>query len=96
RDMSESIETVNVDGSRLLTGIRYGITQALLDAVAKNEKLTMAEVICKEYGTEPSTETIPIFVQTGDDRYRGTDKGIMKRAEVLPHALIKYIDDEVG
>lgn len=96
RDMSEYIETMHVDGSRLLTGIRYGITQALLDAVAKREKSTMAEVICKEYGTESSTKTIPIFVQTGDDRYRGADKGIMKRAEVLPHALIKYIDDEVG
>jgi len=96
RDMSEYIETVRVDGSRLLTALRYGITQALLDAVAKKETLTMAEVICKEYGTEPSTKTIPIFVQTGDDRYIGTDKGIMKKAEVLPHALIKYIDDEVG
>jgi len=96
RDMSEYIETMRVDGSRLLTGVRYGITQALLDAVAKKEKLTMAEVICKEYGTEPSTKTISIFVQTGDDRYRGTDKGIMKKAEVLPHGLIKCIDDEVG
>ena len=96
RDISEIIETMKVDGERLHTGVRYGITQALLDAVAKREKLTMAEVICKEYGTKPSTKTIPIFIQTGDDRYIGTDKGIMKKAEVLPHALIKYVDDEVG
>lgn len=96
RDISENIENMKVDGERLHTGVRYGITQALLDAVAKKEKLTMAEVICKEYGTKPSTEMIPIFIQTGDDRYIGTDKGIMKKAEVLPHALIKYIDDEVG
>jgi methylaspartate ammonia-lyase len=56
----------------------------------------MAEVICKEYGTKPSTKTVPVFIQTGDDRYIGTDKAIMKRAEILPQALIKYIDDEVG
>ncbi|TET75085.1 MAG: methylaspartate ammonia-lyase [Candidatus Aminicenantes bacterium] len=96
RDMSEQIESMKVDGDRLHTGIRYGITQALLDAVAKKENLTMAEVICKEYGTRPSNKMIPIFIQTGDDRYIGTDKGIMKRSDVLPHALIKYIEDEVG
>ena len=96
RDISETIEEMRVDGERLHSGVRYGITQALLDAVAKKERLTMAEVICKEYGTKASTKTIPVFIQTGDDRYTGTDKAIMKRAEVLPHALIKYVDDEVG
>jgi len=96
RDISESIEDMRVDGERLHSGVRHGITQALLDAVAKKERLTMAEVICKEYGTKASTKTIPVFIQTGDDRYVGTDKAIMKGAEVLPHALIKYVDDEVG
>jgi methylaspartate ammonia-lyase len=96
RDVSESIETMKVDGERLHTGVRYGITQAILDAVAKKEHLTMAELICKEYKTKPSDRIIPIFIQTGDDRYIGADKGIMKRAELLPHALIKYVEDEVG
>jgi methylaspartate ammonia-lyase len=96
KDISEQIEDMKIDGTRLHTGVRYGITQALLDAVAKKEKLTMAEVICKEYGIKPSTKMIPIFIQTGDDRYTGTDKGIMKKAGVLPHALIKHIEDEVG
>lgn len=96
RDISESIEDMRVDGERLHSGVCHGITQALLDAVAKKERLTMAEVICKEYGTKASTKTIPVFIQTGDDRYVGTDKAIMKGAEVLPHALIKYVDDEVG
>ena len=96
RNISEQIENMKVDGDSLHTGIRYGITQALLDAVAKKERLTMAEVICKEYDIKPSEKMISVFVQTGDDRYIGTDKGIMKKAEVLPHALIKYIEDEVG
>ena len=96
RNISEQIENMKVDGDSLHTGIRYGITQALLDAVAKKERLTMAEVICKEYDIKPSERMIPIFIQTGDDRYIGTDKGIMKKADVLPHALIKYIEDEVG
>lgn len=96
RDAAEKVETMTVDGERLHAGVRYGLTQALLDAVAKKERLTMAEVICKEYGTIPSNTMIPIFIQTGDDRYIGTDKAIMKKADVLPHALIKYIEDEVG
>ena len=96
RDIAENMETMLVDGKKLHTGIRYGITQAILDALAKKERLTMAEVICKEYDIKPSAIMTPIFVQTGDDRYIGTDKGIMKKADVLPHALIKYSEDEVG
>jgi len=47
--------------------IRYGISQALLDAVARYKKLTMAEVIAQEYGTNVSVKPIPIFAQSGDD-----------------------------
>ncbi len=94
--MAQEIEEMRIDGQRLHSGVKYGITQSILDAVAKKNKLTMAEVICKEYDTSPSNTIPPIFIQTGDDRYVGTDKGIMKRAEVLPHALIKNVEDEVG
>ena len=96
RDAAEQIEHLRINGQKIHTGIRYGITQSILDAVAKKSRLTMAEVICREYGIKPSLTMPPIFIQSGDDRYIGTDKGIMKRAEVLPHALIKYVEDEVG
>jgi len=96
RSLAQEIEEMRIDGQRLHSGVKYGITQSILDAVAKKNKLTMAEVICKEYDTSPSSTIPPIFIQTGDDRYIGTDKGIMKRAEVLPHALIKNVEDEVG
>ncbi len=96
RSASKQIEDMRIDGERLHSGVKYGITQSILDAVAKNNRLTMAEVICREYNTTPSEIIPPIFIQTGDDRYIGTDKGIMKGADVLPHALIKNIDDEVG
>jgi methylaspartate ammonia-lyase len=87
---------MRIDGERLHSGMRYGITQSILDAVAKKNRLTMAEIICREYNTTPSNTIPPIFIQTGDDRYIGTDKGIMKGADVLPHALIKNVEDEVG
>ena len=96
RGASKEIENMRIDGERLHSGMRYGITQSILDAVAKKNRLTMAEIICREYNTTPSNTIPPIFIQTGDDRYIGTDKGIMKGAEVLPHALIKNVEDEVG
>ncbi len=96
RSASKEIEEMRIDGERLHSGVKYGITQSILDAVAKKNRLTMAEIICREYNTTPSATIPPIFIQTGDDRYTGTDKGIMKGADVLPHALIKNVEDEVG
>ena len=78
------------------TAIRYGVTQACLDAVAKSQKKPMCEVIADEYGTEVSNVRIPIFAQTGDDRYMNADKMIMKGVEVLPHALFNHVEEKVG
>lgn len=83
-------------GKQYHTAIRYGITQACLDAVAKSKSLLMAEVIADEYGTNLSETTIPIFSQSGDDRYLNADKMIMKRADVLPHALFNHPEGKVG
>lgn len=38
RDMCASMEAIQVDGKRLHTAIRYGVSQAILDAVAKSEE----------------------------------------------------------
>ena len=56
----------------------------------------MAEVIADEYGTSLSETTIPIFSQSGDDRYLNADKMIMKGADVLPHALFNHPENKVG
>lgn len=83
-------------GKQFHTAIRYGVTQACLDAVAKSRSLLMAEVISDEYGTNISETTIPIFSQSGDDRYLNADKMIMKEADVLPHALFNHPENKVG
>lgn len=84
------------DGRKLHTAIRYGVTQALLDAVAKKQHKTMAEVVAAEYGTTLARGMIPIFAQTGDDRYHNADKCILKRAQVLPHGLVNSIATKLG
>lgn len=78
------------------TAIRYGVTQACLDAVAKSKSKLMAQVVAEEYGTTISGEIIPIFSQSGDDRYMNADKMIMKGADVLPHALFNHVEEKVG
>ncbi len=78
------------------TAIRYGVTQACLDAVAKSRSKLMAQVIAEEYGTKISDTIIPIFTQSGDDRYLAADKMIMKGAPVLPHALFNHVEEKVG
>lgn len=84
------------NGERYHTAIRYGVSQAILDAVAKAKKVTMTEVILQEYELPLVLERVPIFTQTGDDRYDNADKAILKRAGVLPHALINNVETKLG
>ncbi|AZR73396.1 methylaspartate ammonia-lyase [Anoxybacter fermentans] len=96
RELAYEIEHLKIDGKRVHTAIRYGLTQALLDAVARARKVTMAEVIAEEYGLTLEPQPVPIFIQTGDDRYINADKGIIKRADVLPHGLINNVKTKLG
>jgi methylaspartate ammonia-lyase len=84
------------DGSHLHTAIRYGLTQALLDAVACKRNRLMCEVLSEEYGTELLLLPVPVFAQTGDERYNNADKAIIKRADVLPHGLINNVETKLG
>ena len=96
RQMCEELEAVEVEGKRLHTAIRYGVSQAILDAVAKASKMMMCEVIAKEYDLQPEWRQIPIFTQSGDSRYDNADKMIIKGADVLPHALINNVETKLG
>lgn len=96
RSMSEKFEQIVVKGKNLHTAIRYGLSQALLDARAQSENKLMCEVICDEYGLPVIPRRVKIFGQSGDDRYTNADKMILKEVDVLPHALINNVDDKLG
>ncbi len=96
RDLAGEIDTLVVDGHRLHTATRYGVTQALLDAVARARGVTMAEVVRDEYATGIAIAPVPLFVQSGDDRYTNVDKMVLKETDVLPHGLINQIDTKLG
>ena len=96
RGLCAMMEAIQVEGKRLHTAIRYGVSQAILDAVAKATNRLMCEVVADEYGCTVSETPIDIFTQSGDDRYDNADKMIIKGAQGLPHALINNIDTKLG
>lgn len=97
KENAKEIDNLMINGKQLHTALRYGITQALLHATAKANGITMPEVVRKEYNIK-STEyhRIPMFAQSGDDRYTNVDKMIIKEMEVMPHALINNIETKLG
>ncbi len=96
RGLCAMMEAIQVEGKRLHTAIRYGVSQAILDAVAKATGRLMCEVVADEYGCTVSETPIDIFTQSGDDRYDNADKMIIKGAQVLPHALINNVETKLG
>ena len=96
RKLAADLEAITVDGKRLHTAIRYGMTQALLDAVAKASHRMMCEVVAEEYGCTIEEKMLDVFTQSGDDRYTNSDKMIIKGAQILPHALINNVKTKLG
>lgn len=84
------------DGKRLHTALRYGLSQALLHAASLKGKKLMCEVLAEEYGLPIILEPVPIFSQSGDERFTNADKAMIKRADVLPHGLINHVQSKLG
>jgi methylaspartate ammonia-lyase len=91
RDMAPVLDALPVH-----TAVRYGISQALLAAVAHQRQLTMAELVRDEYQTGVMLAPVPAFTQCGDERYNNVDKMILKEAGALPHGLINNVSDRLG
>jgi methylaspartate ammonia-lyase len=96
RELGDQIDALEPDGRPLSTSLRYGISQALLDAAAQSAGLTMAEVIRDEYDTGVALTPVPLYAQSGDERYTNVDKMITKRVDVFPHGLINTVDGKLG
>ncbi|MFC7072777.1 methylaspartate ammonia-lyase [Halovenus rubra] len=75
------------DGEKLHTAVRYGVSQALLFAAAHARRVTPTAVLADELDVDPATEPVPVFGQSGDDRYQNAEKMLLKGVPVLPHGL---------
>lgn len=92
REMAETFDKTLIDATKLHSGIRYGVSQAILDAVSKKHRLLECEVVAKEYGTVIRTTPIPVLAQSADDRYINADKMILKSVPVIPQGLFNHIN----
>lgn len=99
RSQAAEFDGIQSDGKRLHTAVRYGVTQALLHAVALSRRETMAEVIAREYaaeGAELSTVSPKILASCMRDNYSLHDRMIVKRVDIFPHANFGELDIHVG
>ena len=94
--LAARVESLTDDGRPLHTAVRYGVSQAVLDAVARARGVTMAEVIRDDYATGLPIRPVPMFVQCGDERYANVDRMILKGAGFLPHGLINQVETKLG
>lgn len=95
-DLADELDAIEVDGGLLHTAIRYGVSQAALDAVARGRRVTMAEVVRDDYATGVELGPVGVFAQCGDERYDNVDKMVLHRVDALPHGLINAVADKVG
>jgi methylaspartate ammonia-lyase len=68
----------------------------VLDAVARQRRLTMAEVVRDDYDTGVELRAVGVFAQCGDERYDNVDKMILRAADALPHGLVNNVAARVG
>jgi methylaspartate ammonia-lyase len=80
----------------LHTAIRYGVSQALLGAMALAQGKTMAEVIADEWSLARPTAPVSIHAQSGAERYYNAEKMIVRRIASLPHALVDDVVGQIG
>ncbi|NHN40573.1 methylaspartate ammonia-lyase [Halorubellus sp. JP-L1] len=77
---------------QLHTAVRYGVSQALLAAAAHANREPRARTLAAHLGTTPATEPVPVFGQSGDDRYANAEKMLIKGVPVLPHGLFNSVE----
>jgi methylaspartate ammonia-lyase len=81
---------------RLHTAIRYGVSQALLRAVALARGVTMAEAIADEWALPRPDVPVPIHAQSGHERHYQAEKMMVRRIASLPHGLMENVAEQVG
>jgi methylaspartate ammonia-lyase len=91
REPARALDAVRTEDGPLHTAVRYGVSQAVLGVAARAAHRTMAEVLRDEYATGAPLTPVPLYAQTGDERWINADKMILKGVDVLPHGLFNSV-----
>ena len=84
------IEDLRFDGRPVHTAVRYGLSQAWLNATAAEAGTSPLRVLAELTGLE-EPELLPVYAQSGDEREVNADRMILRGVEVLPHGLFNSI-----
>lgn len=76
--------------------VLYGLSQAVLAAVADAKVRTMTEVVCEEWNLPLPTRIVDIQGSSGNDRKKNADKMILNRLPALPHGQIDTLSTQLG
>jgi len=90
--MLEEMSPQRSGGDQLHTAVRYGVSQALLNAAAQARGVTPTDVLADTYDTKPATSPVPVFGQSGDERRINAEKMLIKGVPVLPHGLFNSVE----
>lgn len=96
RETASRLDALEIEGRPLHMAIRYGLSQALLEAHALANGVQKFEIICREWGLPVRPDPVPLFGQSGDDRYSAVDKMVLREVSALPHGLINNIPEKLG
>jgi methylaspartate ammonia-lyase len=80
------------DGRPFHTGLRYGASQALLGAVAHAKGELPVDTVAREWGSEIRDTPVPVLAQSGDDRFIGADKMILRSIPVITQGLFNTLE----
>ena len=96
RQTAEVFDRAEINGRRFPHfAVRYGVTQAILEAVAAERKLTMAEVVADEYGLELTLD-LYVSMPSLETSATNVDKMILKQVGMMPHGLINNVEEKLG
>ena len=96
RVLAESLDALSVDGRAIHTAVRYGLSQALLQASAMSTGKTMAEVVAQDYQCYVSEKPLAILSMCPTKERELVDKMILKGADILPHADFIRVKEDLG
>lgn len=81
---------------RLHPAVRYGVSQALLQAVALVRGRTMAQVVGEEWGLAPPKAPVPIHARCDYEAHHQAEAAIRHQVASLPQAPIQDVAAQVG
>jgi methylaspartate ammonia-lyase len=93
RANAEEIDRMQLEGRRMHTALRYGITQALLAATAAAARCTIAQIVSREYGCAIGTEPVDILASCHRGDMLQLDRMIIKHVALMPHGSFTTAKD---